>query len=156
VTPELFKQIAGQWLTGVAVVTATAEDGELCGMTMSAVTSLSLDPPQFLVCMDRRAKTLAAIAHSKAFCIHFLNEHQQELSNHFARRGGDRFTGIPHHIGETGAPILEDVIALVECRLFELHHGGDHTIVIGDAVFGAVHGGHPLAYFHGGYRHVQI
>lgn len=154
-TPELFKQIAGQWLTGVAVVTSTAADGELCGMTMSAVTSLSLDPPQFLVCMDKRAKTLAAIAHSKAFCIHFLNENQRDLSNHFARPGGDRFTGIPHRIGETGAPILEDVIALVECRLFELHPGGDHSIVIGDAVAGAAPGGHPLAYFHGGYRKIE-
>ena len=154
-TPDLFKQIAGHWLTGVAVVTATAADGELCGMTMSAVTSLSLDPPQFLVCMDKRAKTLAAIAHSKAFCIHFLSEHQRDLSNHFARPGGDRFTGIPYSTGETGAPVLEGVIAFLECRLAELLPGGDHSIVIGDAVTGAVPGGHPLAYFHGGYHKLE-
>ena len=138
------------------MVTATAADGELCGMTMSAVTSLSLDPPQFLVCMDRRAKTLSAIAESRAFCIHFLNEHQRDLSNHFARPGGERFVGIPHHFGQTGAPMLEGVIAFVECRLAEIHPGGDHSIVIGDAVAGAVPGGHPLAYFHGGYRKVEI
>jgi flavin reductase (DIM6/NTAB) family NADH-FMN oxidoreductase RutF len=156
VTPDLFKQIASHWLTGVSVVTSTAEDGELCGMTMSAVTSLSLDPPQFLCCMDKRAKTLAAIAHSKAFCIHILSEHQRDLSNHFARPGGDRFNGVPYRIGETGAPILENVIALVECRLAELHPGGDHSIVIGNAVFGAVAGGHPLAYYHGGYRKVEV
>lgn len=155
-TPDLFKQIASHWLTGVSIVTSTAEDGELVGMTMSAVTSLSLDPPQFLACMDKHAKTLAAIHHSKAFCIHFLDEHQQDLSVHFARRGEDRFTGVPHHIGETGAPILEGVIALVECRLAEILPGGDHSIVIGDAVFGAVHGGHPLAYYHGGYRKVEV
>lgn len=124
-------------------------------MTMSAVTSLSLDPPQFLVCMDNRAKTLAAIAHSKTFCIHFLNEDQRDLSNHFARPGGDRFNGIAHHFGVTGAPILEEVIALVECRLFEFHPGGDHTIVIGDAVAGAVPGGQPLTYFRGGYRKLE-
>jgi flavin reductase (DIM6/NTAB) family NADH-FMN oxidoreductase RutF len=155
VTPELFKQIAGSWLTGVAVVTAVAEDGELCGMTMSAVTSLSLDPPQFLVCMDKRAKTLAAIGHSKAFCIHFLSDQQQELSNHFARRGADRFTGVAHRVGETGVPILEGVIAYLECRLVELHPGGDHSIVIGDAVTGAVPGGQPLTYFRGGYRKME-
>jgi 3-hydroxy-9,10-secoandrosta-1,3,5(10)-triene-9,17-dione monooxygenase reductase component len=155
VTPDLFKQIASHWLTGVAIVTATAADGELCGMTMSAVTSLSLEPPQFLVCMDRRAKTLAAIEHSKAFCIHILSEHQKELSNHFAHRGGDRFTDIPHRISDAGVPILDDVIALVECRLSTILDGGDHAIVIGDAVHGHAEGGHPLAYFHGGYRNME-
>jgi flavin reductase (DIM6/NTAB) family NADH-FMN oxidoreductase RutF len=155
VTSDLFKQIASHWLTGVAIVTSTDADGELCGMTMSAVTSLSLDPPQFLVCMDQRAKTLAAIGHSKTFCIHFLSEHQRDLSSHFARPGGDRFTGIPHRIGETGAPILDDVIAFVECRLAELHPGGDHSIVIGNAVTGEVVGGQPLAYFHGSYRKLE-
>ena len=125
-------------------------------MTMSAVTSLSLNPPQFLVCMDKRAKTLAAIGHSKAFCIHILSEHQRELSNHFARPGGDRFTGIPHRISEAGVPILDDVIALVECRLASIQDGGDHSIVIGDAIGGAAPGGHPLAYFHGGYRKLDI
>lgn len=154
-TPDLFKQIASHWLTGVAIVTATAADGELCGMTMSAVTSLSLDPPQFLVCMDHRAKTLAALTESKAFCIHVLSEHQRDLSTHFARPGGDRFTGIPHHFGITGAPILEDVIAFVECRLASILPGGDHAIVIGDAIAGATPGGVPLAHFHGAYRKLE-
>src|SRR5690606_3029640 len=149
------KQIASHWLTGVAVVTSVAEDGELVGMTMSAVTSLSLDPPQFLVCMDRRAKTLAAIAHSQAFCIHYLKEHQRELSVHFSRPAAHRFDGIPHRTGETGVPVLEDVVAFVECRLHEIHAGGDHSIVIGNAVFGSAGGGSPLAYFHGAYRHLS-
>lgn len=154
-TPDLFKQIASHWLTGVSIVTATASDGELCGMTMSAVTSLSLEPPQFLACMDRRAKTLAAIKHSQAFAIHFLSEHQKELSNHFSRRGGDRFTGIPHRISDAGVPILDDVIAVVECKLSSILDGGDHAIVIGDAVHGEVDGGRPLAYFHGGYHRIE-
>ncbi|MFM2125672.1 MAG: hypothetical protein RL328_2123 [Acidobacteriota bacterium] len=154
-TPELFKKIASHWLSGVAIVTSVAEDGELVGMTMSAVSSLSLSPPQFLACMDNRAKTLAAVAHSKAFCIHYLNHDQQELSNHFARPGGDRFTGVPHRMGQVGVPILEGVIAYVECRLAEILPGGDHSIVIGDAVGGDVPGGQPLAYFHGGYRQIS-
>lgn len=151
-TPELFKQIASHWLTGVAVVTSRAADGELHGMTMSAVTSLSLDPPQFLVCMDRRARTLAAIVSSHVFCIHYLNEHQHELSTHFARPHDNRFEGIPYRFGRTGAPILHDVIAFVECRLTEIHNSGDHAIVIGDAVHGEAPGGHPLGYFHGAYH----
>jgi 3-hydroxy-9,10-secoandrosta-1,3,5(10)-triene-9,17-dione monooxygenase reductase component len=105
--------------------------------------------------MDRRAKTLAAIEHNKAFAIHFLAEHQKDLSNHFSRRGGDRFTGIPHRISDDGVPILDEVIAVVECRLANILDGGDHAIVIGDAIHGAVSGGHPLAYFHGGYRRIE-
>jgi flavin reductase (DIM6/NTAB) family NADH-FMN oxidoreductase RutF len=155
VTPDLFKQIASHWLTGVSIVTATAADGELCGMTMSAVSSLSLEPPQFLACFDRRAKTLAAVQHSKHFAIHFLSEHQKELSNHFARRGADRFKDIPHRMSDSGVPILDDVIAVVECSLASVLDGGDHAIVIGDAIHGSVAGGHPLAYFHGGYRRVE-
>lgn len=151
-TPELFKQIARNWLTGVAVVTAKSATGELCGMTMNAVTSLSLDPPQFLACMDNRAKTLAAIASGGAFCIHYLSDQQQHLSAHFARPGGDRFAGIPYRTGVTGVPILEGVIAYVECQLAEIRPGGDHSIVIGNAITGAAPGGHPLAYFHGGYH----
>lgn len=154
-TPELFKEIASHWLTGVAVVTATAADGELCGMTMSAVTSLSLDPPQFLVCMDRRTRTLAAIAESRAFCIHFLNEGQQQLSAHFARPSQDRFGGVVYRVGQTGAPILDGVIAFVECTLAEILAGGDHAIVIGNAVHGDVRGGPPLGYFHGGYHKID-
>jgi 3-hydroxy-9,10-secoandrosta-1,3,5(10)-triene-9,17-dione monooxygenase reductase component len=153
-TPELFKDIASHWLTGVAVVTAVDADGGPHGMTMSAVTSLSLDPPQFLVCMDQHAGTLAAIRETRAFCIHFLSATQQHLSVHFARPSADRFSGIAYRPGETGSPILEDVIALVECKLAEIHSGGDHAIVIGNALYGSVTGGRPLGYFHGGYHRI--
>jgi flavin reductase (DIM6/NTAB) family NADH-FMN oxidoreductase RutF len=125
-------------------------------MTMSAVTSLSLDPPQFLLCMDRRAKTLTAIEHTRAFCIHILSEDQRDLSTQFARPSDNRFAGVPHHFGETGAPILQGVIAHLECRLAHLYEGGDHIIVIGDAVAGTVPGGPPLAYYHGSYRKIEL
>jgi flavin reductase (DIM6/NTAB) family NADH-FMN oxidoreductase RutF len=155
VTPDLFKQIASHWLTGVAVVTSASAEGELHGMTMSAVTSLSLDPPQFLCCMDRRAKTLAAIESSGAFCIHYLSAEQAHLSSHFARASDNRFRDLTYRVGETGAPILEGVIAYVECELAHILPGGDHSIVIGNAKFGSVPGGHPLAYFHGGYHKIN-
>jgi flavin reductase (DIM6/NTAB) family NADH-FMN oxidoreductase RutF len=124
-------------------------------MTMSAVTSLSLDPPQFLVCMDKRAKTLAALTESRAFCIQYLSEAQQHLSSHFARPGGDRFAGVAYRQGQTGAPVLEDTLAFVECELDGILPGGDHAIVIGNAICGDVHGGHPLGYFHGAYHKIS-
>lgn len=137
------------------MVTAAAADGEPHGMTMSAVTSLSLDPPQFLVCMDRRAGTLAAIKESRSFCIHYLSQEQQHLSARFSKPVSDRFSGVAYHMGSTGAPVLDGVIAFVECRLAEIHHGGDHDIVIGNATVGGVAGGQPLAYFHGHYHKID-
>ena len=128
-------------------------EGNPTGMTMSAVTSLSLDPPQFLVCMDHRAATLAAIRHSKHFCINYLSEEQEHLSNLFAQRAHvDKFAGVGYHSGEMGDPVLDGSIAHVECELAAIQDGGDHGIVIGNAMHGEAPGGRPLGYFHGAYR----
>ena len=150
--PDQFRQIAGQWLTGVAVVTAMESPSEPCGMTMSAVTSLSLDPPQFLICIDQRTRTFGAIQNSGYFCINYLREDQQDVAVSFARPGHHRFATVHYKAGETGAPVLDGVIAHVACKVHAIHPGGDHWIVIGDAVGGGFHGGRPLAYFHGRYR----
>lgn len=152
--PDQFRKIAGQWLTGVAIVTSMESPGVPCGMTMSGVTSLSLDPPQFLICIDKRARTFASIENSESFCINYLREDQRALAVSFSRPGTDRFAGVNWRAGETGAPVLGGVMAYVECKLHEVHAGGDHWIVIGDAVGGEVHGGPPLAYFSGAYRRV--
>jgi len=150
--PDQFRHIAGQWLTGVAVVTSIETSGEPCGMTMSAVTSLSLEPPQFLICIDQRARTLGAIKNSGSFCINYLRDDQRDLAISFARPGNNRFGNLKYQPGETGSPLIEGVIAYVECKLHAIHPGGDHWIVVGDAVAGGFHGGPPLAYFHGNYR----
>jgi flavin reductase (DIM6/NTAB) family NADH-FMN oxidoreductase RutF len=121
-------------------------------MTMSAVTSLSLDPPQFLVCIDHRARTLAAIQASGHFCINYLNEDQELIAAVFARPSDNRFAAVPYHVGEGGAPVLEGVIAYVECKVHAVHAGGDHCIVIGDAIRGEAASGRPLGYFRGAYR----
>jgi flavin reductase (DIM6/NTAB) family NADH-FMN oxidoreductase RutF len=152
IPPEELRKIAGNWLTGVAVVTTVDGQGKPHGMTMNAVTSLSLEPPQFLICIDRKARTLDAIRESACFCINYLAENQQDLAAQFARRGGDRFSQLEYQAGKTGAPILAGTIAHVECRLRAVHPGGDHGIVVGNAVHGAATGGDPLVYFRGQYR----
>ena len=152
--PDQFRRIAGQWLTGVAVVTAMESPTEPCGMTMSAVTSLSLEPPQFLICIDRRARTFAAIQASGVFCINYLREDQRDLAISFARPGTVRFGSVPYKPGQTGAPVLDGIIAYVECKLHAVHPGGDHWIVVGDALRGGFEGGLPLAYYHGNYRRI--
>ena len=155
IPPDEFRKIAGSWPTGVAVVTTVDAQGKPHGMTMSAVTSLSLEPPQFLICVDRRARTLDAIRESACFCINYLSAEQQELAAQFARRGGDRFSKVEYRTGKTGAPILEGAIAHVECRLRAVHPGGDHGIVVGNAIQGDANSGDPLVYFRGAYRTIS-
>jgi flavin reductase (DIM6/NTAB) family NADH-FMN oxidoreductase RutF len=151
-SPDKFRQIASHWLSGVAVVTSVAADGKLVGMTMSAVMSLSLEPPQFLICVDNRAKTLAAISASRSFCINYLREDQEQVAQAFARSGDNKFAALGHHAGETGAPILDGTVAFVECTLEAIHPGGDHSIVVGNAIHGVAHGGDPLGYHRGNYQ----
>lgn len=153
--PEIFRKLAGHWLTGVSVVTTLDQNGVPVGMTMNAVTSLSLDPPRFLICVDNRAKTLAAIVASGHFCINYLRQDQENLASAFARRGEDRFAALAHRIENTGSPVLEGAIAFIECTVQAVYAGGDHTIVVGDAVHGDAPGGEPLAYFRGSYRRLE-
>jgi len=153
--PEMFRKLAGHWLTGVSVVTTQDPDGKPVGMTMSAVTSLSIDPPQFLICVDHRAKTLAAIIASGHFCINYLRYDQENLATAFARRGEDRFAALAHRVEHTGSPVIEGAIAFIECKVNAVYPGGDHTIIVGDAVNGDAPGGEPLAYFRGSYRRLE-
>ena len=152
VSPDQFRQIASHWLSGVAVVTSVAADGKPVGMTMSAVMSLSLDPPQFLACIDNRAKTLAAISSSRSFCINYLREDQEQIAVAFERSGDNKFAAFSHHFGQNGAPVLDGTVAFVECTLEAIHPGGDHSIVVGNAVHGGTHGGDPLGYHRGNYQ----
>jgi flavin reductase (DIM6/NTAB) family NADH-FMN oxidoreductase RutF len=141
-----FKQIARHWLTGVGVVTATIE-GRPFGMTVSALTPLSLKPAQFLICIDNNSETLAVIKECGAFCINCLAEEQRELATVFAKKGDGKFSGVAHRPGKLGMPILEGVVAHVECKVIETMAGGDHAIIIGLAEHGGASGGRPLAYY---------
>ena len=141
-----FKNIARHWLTGVSVVTAAIEDQPF-GITLSALAPLSLAPSQFLICIDSKSGTLAAIEYCGAFCINVLAEQQTDLATRFAQRGDRKFSRVTHRRGKLGMPILEDVVAYVECKVTMKMAGGDHVIVIGSAEDGVASGGRPLAYY---------
>jgi flavin reductase (DIM6/NTAB) family NADH-FMN oxidoreductase RutF len=122
---------------------------------MSAVTSLSLAPPQFLICVDNQSESLPAIRESGVFAIHYLGSDQEQLAKDFAKKGGDKFASAPCRAGQTGAPILDGVIAFVECALHATYPGGDHTIIVGDVVHGQAPGGEPLGYHRGGFLRLR-
>lgn len=154
-SPGELRAFAGHFPTGVAVVTTAHPDGPLHGVTINAVTSLSLTPPLFLICLDHRSNTLGALLASGHFGLHFLAREQTELSRLFASKQEDKFAGIAHRRGGRGSPLIEGVVAAAECSVSEICPGGDHTIIIGAVDHVHVFGGEPLLYHRGTYAALE-
>ena len=153
-TSEQFRRACGLWASGVSIVSTADADGTPYGLTMNAVTSLSLDPPMFLVCVDLGSDTLAPMTASRCYCVNVLTAAQQELSNRFAKKGDDKFDGVAWHAGATGAPVIDDTLISIECAVSDILDGGDHKIVCG--VVEAIHSNdsvdvEPLLYYGGRY-----
>jgi flavin reductase (DIM6/NTAB) family NADH-FMN oxidoreductase RutF len=148
--PQAQRRILGRFATGVTVLT-TGRDGDRYGMTANAVASLSLEPPLVLVCVDRSAEMHDRVADHGCFAISILTEDQEALSRHFAAKGPKPFDGIPLLTASTGAPILADALAWVDCRLQRSFDGGDHTIYVGEIMSGNQQDGRPLLFYGGRY-----
>ncbi len=155
VDPELFRDVIGRFATGVTVVTAADEDRPY-GTTASAVSSLSLEPPSLLVCMNRGSETAAAIDREGTFVVNVLHEGQGELAARFARKGGDKFEGLAPIDGVHGDPLLEDALAHLQCRVVERTVAGTHTIFIAEVTEAAGTAGMPLAYFRGAFGRLHL
>ena len=125
------RRVMARWATGVAVVTSRAEDGPR-GATTNALTSLSLDPPLVLVCLDRRSNTLEGVRTSGRFCVNVLAADQEDLARRFATKqsGEEKLAGVPHEPVD-GVPVLAGGVAWLVCELERELDGGDHTILIG-------------------------
>ncbi len=144
------RRIMGHFATGVTVVTAR-NNGEIQGMTANAVTSLSLNPPLVLVAVDKTAAMHAALTASRHFALNILSESQENLSRRFAMRGPKEVNDLTWITASSGAPVLADALAWVDCRLAEILPGGDHDIFIGEILAGDSRDGLPLLYFGGKY-----
>ena len=142
----------GHFATGVAVITTRDIDGKPYGLTANALCSVSLTPPLLLVCVDKGAESHPAFERSRLFAVNVLALGHEELSRRFAVSGGDKFVDVPHRFGTTGVPLLEDVLAVVECRVVAVHEAGDHTIYIGEVEHLEASEGDPLLFFRGQYR----
>lgn len=157
IDPAEYRRIFGHWATGVAVVTASGPDGTPVGLTVNAVTSLSLDPPLAIVCIDRNADSHDAIRAAGAFCINVLSDDGERVARRFADAdAAGRFEGIAWQPGSTGAPIFDDALAWAECRITREIDGGDHTIFIGEVVGGDAREGSPLLFYRGGYADLAL
>lgn len=132
-TPQAFKAILGQFATGVTVVT-TCDGERRVGITVNAFTSLSLDPPLILICIERVTMMHDILSRAGVFAVNFLGEEQSDLSVCFATRSDRRynqFCGASSSVAATGAPILDGTLGYVDCRIVDVFPGGDHSIFIG-------------------------
>ena len=131
-TAEAFRQALGRFATGVTVVT-TICDGQPYGLTVSAFSSVSLDPLLVLVSLQRSSQTLAGIARSRCFAVNVLAAQQQPLALRFARkdRQGKTFGDIPHHRGVLDIALFDEALARLECRVAGSYPGGDHMLLLG-------------------------
>jgi 4-nitrophenol 2-monooxygenase / 4-nitrocatechol 4-monooxygenase, reductase component len=154
VEPEEFRGLIGKFATGVTVVT-TCDDGVPYGTTASAVTSVSLEPPTLLICMNRSSDTGQAITRSGHFAVNVLSEAQALLAQTFAKKGSD-FGPHPFDAGRRGAPLLVGTVASFECHVTTTVDAGTHTIIVGEVESASGRDGMPLAYFCGKFGRVFV
>jgi flavin reductase (DIM6/NTAB) family NADH-FMN oxidoreductase RutF len=154
--PELFREVFGRFVTGVAVITSAGSAGA-GGMTANALCSLSLDPLLALVCFENGARTLPIVREAQRFGVNVLGAHQEHLAGVFASKmpEAEKLDGVAHRL-EHGVPVIEDSLAWAVCELRELIAGGDHTIGIGEVTAMGLGGGEPLLWYGGRYRTTRL
>ena len=149
-----FRNIAGHLASGVTVITTSA-GGQAHGMTASSVTSLSLDPPTMLACLNRRAPTADAVLSAGKFGINILGSGQEGLASQFAVPSEDKFRGVALATAPEGIPLLADAHAQIECEVADTIDVATHRIIIGRVVRARASEGQPLAYYRGGFGRFQ-
>ena len=149
-----FKNALKLWASGVTVVTSKTEKNGLKGMTATSFTSVSLDPPQILVCINKTADTGDAVLEGKSFAINILKADQQDISNQFAGSTSQeqRFANVNWHEGETGSPVIDDALASIECTVVQQVLAGTHWVIIGEVQNVSCRTGEPLLYYNSAYR----
>lgn len=151
ISKDEFRSAMGRFASGVTVVTVKSKDDKLSGITVSAFSSVSLEPPLILVCISKGASVHDLLEEGHYFAVNVLAEDQEIISRRFASKEPDRFSGMGYTEGGTGAPLITGAIASIECRVAHVYPGGDHTIIVGEVEIVNVSDGKPLAYFRGGY-----
>lgn len=143
--------VFGSFATGVTVATTTTINGSPIGFTANSFTSVSMTPPLILICIADTAMGYRAFKQSRYFCINVLSAQQQDVSGIFASRGADKFNAVDWRPGSTGAPVLADVAAVMECAHHDWVDAGDHGVLIGRVVDIQTSDLDPLCYFRGRY-----
>jgi flavin reductase (DIM6/NTAB) family NADH-FMN oxidoreductase RutF len=161
VDPQLLRITMRLWGSGVTVVTA-AHEGQRMGVTVSSFTSVSLTPPLILICLYKNSDSTKILLDAGHFAVSVLADGQEQLAEQFAGHnnalpeGADRFHNIPTSTQVTGAPIVNDAIAWLDCRIQAIHDGGTHWIITGEVLATGRREGEPepLIYYNRSYRSI--
>lgn len=152
-----FRRVLGHYPTGVCVVTAAGEDGVPVGMVVGSFTSVSLDPPLVAFFPAKSSRSWPRIETVGKFCVNVLASDQQGLCRQLAGPGPDKFAGVSHRVSGNGSPILDGVVAWIDCSLDAVHEAGDHYIVLGRVVALEVdRPERPLLFFQGSYGEFSL
>jgi len=155
VTPDEFRSVLGRFPSGVTVVTTKAPDGSDSGMTVSAFSSVSLEPPLVLICIEKTASAYEALTGSTGFVVNILSAGQEQIARRFAIVDIDRFEGVGYARSQNGFAVLDDALGLIECSTVAQHDAGDHTVIVGEVEAARAGTGTPLLYYRGGYAQLE-
>jgi flavin reductase (DIM6/NTAB) family NADH-FMN oxidoreductase RutF len=153
VDPRHFRTVLGNYPTGVCVITSISAQGERWGLAVGTFTAISLAPPLVGFLPDKSSTSWREIAKTGAFCVNILSDAQRSLCRQFATHGGDKFDGVSHGRSPGGLPLLDDVLAWVECSIERVIELGDHSLVVGAVrALECTSEGAPLIFHRGGYH----
>ena len=146
-----FRIACGHFATGVAIVTMRNSAGESHGLTANSFTSVSLDPPLILVCVDKSISSYPAMTEAEGFLVNVLTDQQEELARRFATPDIDKFSGVETGPGPYGAARIPGCLAYIGARRHSDFDGGDHTVFIAEATSSELGAGRPLVFYRGMY-----
>lgn len=149
-----FRNVVGHFASGVTVITAAA-GGHLYGSTVSAVSSLSMDPPMMLVCLNRQSSTHGGVLESGRFAVNILAHGQETLAMNFASSKGAKYEDVGYSLSPHGVPLLDGALANIECVVEDTAVGGTHTVFLARVVSAGALPGEPLTYFRGNFGRLE-
>ena len=153
--PDEFRRALGHFATGVTIVTTWDDDSRPTGLTASAMSSVSLDPPLVLVCVSHKSQSYPSFKVGRRFAVNVLAAEQEALARRFASSslsGAEKFDGVAYHTSPLGLPVIDLALAEFECTVVHAYPGGDHTIFVGQVEALDAHGDQgrePLLYYRG-------
>lgn len=157
IDPRQFRNVLGQFCTGITVITAFGDDAAPIGFACQSFAALSLEPPLVLFCPTKASRSWAAIEKTGRFCVNILAEEQQQLCARFGSREPDKFAGTTWHTSDLDLPVLDDALATIQCTVDSVVDGGDHYIVIGrvQVLSESTDSGRPLLFYRGQYTAIE-
>lgn len=159
ISGKVFRKALGHFVTGVTVVTVERAPGQVHGMTANSFTSVSLQPPLVLVCVDHRARLLSLLKEKRRFGVSVLKQGQEAWSEYYAKGilnpDVEERMGVRYRWIRPGVPVVDGTLAQLACTIVASHLSGDHTIFVAEADAAEAHSGQPLLFFRGSYRQIS-